>query len=282
MICEITDFCNLKCSFCYESIRRKRKHIHPRIFKNILKKYRPLYLQITGGEATTHPKFEEIISIGIKNSIKVQISTNGVLLKKIMGLFLNIPFRKRPIVGVSLDAIGEEHDIIRGRKGLYKNIINSLIDYKKNKIPFGFAVTIFDKNHLSELPEGNLKHVPRLIELAEKFQAPINIQPCAPTNRKLRMKLGDLLIKSKSRYLVNTQPYRKVLIKGHNGKCKYTWTNVSIDTSGEVLPTSQGNCYFCNDCLKCYYSCVWEPSLITSRHMIPSLKSFLNQALILM
>ncbi len=280
VICEVTDFCNLKCSFCYESVRRKKRHISPKVFKLVLRKFRPLYLQITGGEATLHPEFEKIIEIGVNNSIKTQISTNGTRLNNILPVIQKFPFRKRPIIGISLDGIGEIHDIIRGRRGLFKKIMEAIIEYKKLNIPFGFATTVFDKNMLPELPEGNLDQVPKLINLAEKFQVPINIQPCAPTSKELRTKLGQLLMKSSSRYLVNTLPYRKILIKGHYGKCRYTWTNISIGTTGEILPTKPDNCYFCNDCLKCYYSCVWEPSLITSRYFFPSIISFLKQALI--
>ncbi|MHA1309310.1 MAG: radical SAM protein [Candidatus Helarchaeota archaeon] len=281
MICEVTDFCNLNCSFCYEKTRRKKKHISPEVFENILKRYRPLYLQITGGEATTHPEFEKIVNIGVNNSIKTQISTNGVLLKKIIPVLLKIPFRKRPIIGISLDASNEDHDIIRGHKGLFKSIMKSIVEYKKKRIPFGFATTVFDKNYLEELPEGNIKHVPNLIKLANELHVPINIQPCAPTEPSLRKKLGKILIENKSRFLVNTQPYLKILINGHKNKCRYTWTNISIGTSGNILPTRPDNCYFCNDCSKCYYSCVWEPSLITSRYFFQSLLSFINQATII-
>lgn len=280
LICEITDFCNLNCSFCYEKVRRKKKHISPEIFENVLRRYRPLYLQITGGEATVHPQLEDIIKIGVKNSIKAQISTNGLLLEKFIPILEEFPPRRRPIIGISLDAADKDHDIIRGRLGLFKKIMKGALAFKKRHIPFGFASTIFDKNFLPQLPEGNTDHVLSLIELADQFQVPINIQPCAPTNGKLRKSLGNILKKSKSRYLVNTNPYRKILVTGHNGKCRYRWTNVSIGTSGRILPTKPDNCYFCDDCLKCYYSCVWEPSLITSRYFIPSVMSFIKQAMI--
>jgi MoaA/NifB/PqqE/SkfB family radical SAM enzyme len=281
LICEVTDYCNLKCSFCYEKVRRKKKHITPTIFENELKRYKPLYLQLTGGEATVHPQLEAIIKIGIKHSIKAQISTNGLLLEKFIPILEEIPSRKRPIIGISLDAADKDHDLIRGHRGLFNKIIKGALEFKRRNIPFGFASTIFDENFLTSLPRGNIDHVLNLIELADKFQVPINIQPCAHTDKKLRKSLGNILKKSKSRYLVNTDPYRRILINGNDGKCRYRWTNISIGTSGQILPTKPNNCYFCDNCHKCYYSCVWEPSLITSRYFFPSVMSFIKQAMII-
>ena len=83
IICEVTNSCNLNCSFCYQFLRREKKYMSIVTLLYILKKYKAIVLQLTGGEITTHPDFDEIVKISINNSMKVQISTNGLLSTKL-------------------------------------------------------------------------------------------------------------------------------------------------------------------------------------------------------
>ncbi|MBN2439994.1 MAG: hypothetical protein JXJ04_01570, partial [Spirochaetales bacterium] len=154
-------------------------------------------------------------------------------------------------------------------------IITTIKKNKKYKIPFSFNSTIFPANIVPSLPEGNLKHVTKLIDLAEKLKVPINFQPYAPANNILRKQLGIILLKSESKYLLNTLSYCKLLIDGHNGECRFNILSKSLDVSGNVLPTKMNDCYFCKDCGKCYYSCVWEPGLLTTRYFGMSVFSYL-------
>ena len=273
LIFEITNSCNLNCGFCYNKNRRANTHISPELFKKALKKYRPLFLQLTGGEITTHPNLKEILEIGKKNSIKMQISTNGLELNKIIKNIVD--YINKPIINISLDAANEDHDIIRDSKGLFNKIIAVIKENKRYNIPFTFNATIFSENIIPSLPDGNIKHVSNLIALAEEIKVPINFQPYAPADKGLRKKLGLILLKSDSPYILNTLSYRKTLIDSHNGECKVSWINKSLDIHGKELPTNKDNCYFCKECSKCYYSCVWEPSLLNSHYFLMSVLSFL-------
>lgn len=273
LIFEVTNTCNLKCRFCYNQIRRANTYILPNHFEKVLKKYKPLFLMLTGGEITTHPYLKEIIRIGIKKSIKMQISTNGVELNMIIENIIDSS--NKPIINISLDAADEDHDIIRNSKGLLNRIITTIKENRKYKIPFTFNCTVFPKNVIPTLPEGNLKHITNLIMLAEELKVPINFQPYAPADKNVRKKLGLILLKSESKYILNTLSYCKLLIDGHNGDCRFNILSKSIDINGNELPTNLNDCYFCKDCSKCYYSCVWEPGLLTTRFFWISLVSFL-------
>ncbi|MEG2447628.1 MAG: radical SAM/SPASM domain-containing protein [Bacilli bacterium] len=81
---EITNSCNLKCSFCSKSSRKKRE-ISPIEFQHIINQIKPytdyIYLHIKG-EPLLHSQLGEILDICSKALIKVNITTNGTLLKE--------------------------------------------------------------------------------------------------------------------------------------------------------------------------------------------------------
>ncbi len=81
---EITNQCNLSCSFCAKTKREKR-FITKTDFKIVLNKLNNyteyLYFHILG-EPLLHPDINELINIASK-SYKINITTNGYLIKKI-------------------------------------------------------------------------------------------------------------------------------------------------------------------------------------------------------
>ena len=80
---EITNICNLNCSFCSTS-NKKKKEMTPEEFKIILSKIDKytdyIYLHVKG-EPLTHHYLDEILSISKEYNKKVCITTNGVFLK---------------------------------------------------------------------------------------------------------------------------------------------------------------------------------------------------------
>jgi MoaA/NifB/PqqE/SkfB family radical SAM enzyme len=279
LIFEVTNACNLRCPFCYviREDRMKQQFIPLDRYEYILRVYRPLYLQITGGEATVHPQFLDLLKIASKYTLRTQVSSNGLLIEKHLNDLLALP--QKPAFGISLDAPSELHDVIRNRKGLFRRILRTIKLLKKSRIPHALAMTVFGKNDIPNLPEGNLHLVEDMLAFCEKFQLYANIQPYSPAQKETRVALGKILLNSKSRYIINTIPYRKLLIHGNWIKCRYNWTNISISSKGAQLPTEINHCYFCSDCAKCSYRCVWEPSLITSKQFLQTVGSFLKQGL---
>ena len=76
---EITNVCNLKCTFCPDT-KRKKEFMEVESFKKIISKIKNYTNLITlhiKGEPLLHPKFDEIV----KNSeIPINVTTNGTLL----------------------------------------------------------------------------------------------------------------------------------------------------------------------------------------------------------
>lgn len=80
---EITNICNLNCSFCSKDYRTKRNLLSDEfatIIKKIDKYTDYIYLHVKG-EPLTHPELDQILYITKKYQKKVCITTNGVLLK---------------------------------------------------------------------------------------------------------------------------------------------------------------------------------------------------------
>ncbi len=88
---EITNSCNLKCSFCPEG-KRKKEFISVDKFENIInqiKSYTNLIALHVKGEPLLHPNLKELLKICEENNILVNITTNATLLEKNLEIIIN-------------------------------------------------------------------------------------------------------------------------------------------------------------------------------------------------
>ncbi len=94
---EISNICNLQCSFCPEVIRAK-KLIDVDLFREIVRQVAPLTEQVAFhlmGDPLVHPKLEQLVEICHEYESKIFFVTNGVLLKeKQTALLLHPAFRQ--------------------------------------------------------------------------------------------------------------------------------------------------------------------------------------------
>lgn len=99
---EITNVCNLNCSFC-PGTRRQAGFIAPRDFKFYGKKLRPhteyLYLHLMG-EPLLHPQLAELLALAEELRFRVMITTNGTLLEDCGALLYNSPAVEKVSVSV--------------------------------------------------------------------------------------------------------------------------------------------------------------------------------------
>lgn len=80
---EISNICNLQCSFCPE-VEREKKILSPENFRKILTQVLPHTEQIClhlMGEPLAHPEFKEILSICEGLGATIHLTTNGTYLK---------------------------------------------------------------------------------------------------------------------------------------------------------------------------------------------------------
>lgn len=88
---EITNACNLNCSFCNNN-QRKKEYMSFDDFKHVIKEIKVytnyIYLHVKG-EPLLHPELEEILKECEENEIQVNITTNGTLLKQRQNILAN-------------------------------------------------------------------------------------------------------------------------------------------------------------------------------------------------
>ena len=87
---EITNICNLSCSFCPKTSRKKRimdEGEFEDICKKIEGKTKAIFLHVLG-EPLLHPSLSAFLKIAQKHGLKVCITTNGTLLDKCGAIIL--------------------------------------------------------------------------------------------------------------------------------------------------------------------------------------------------
>ncbi len=105
---EITNNCNLNCSFCSE-VKRKRKFMSIDEFETILEKIKDytnyIYLHVKG-EPLLHPNIVGILDLAEKYNLKVNLTTNGTLFPKVVDKIKN----KRALHKINFSLHSENND----------------------------------------------------------------------------------------------------------------------------------------------------------------------------
>ena len=90
---EISNICNLKCSFC-PGTSRERRIMSGNEFSALVPKLRPwtdfLYLHLMG-EPLLHPELEQLLRLAGEYRFRVILTTNGTLLKQRQDVLLSAP-----------------------------------------------------------------------------------------------------------------------------------------------------------------------------------------------
>ncbi len=122
---EITNKCNLNCSFCSE-IKKQKKEMTVNDFKIIISKIKDytdyIYLHIKG-EPLLHSKLDELLSICDDNKIHVNITTNGTLLKERKDILLN----HKSIRQINISLHSENN-----KNNYFKDVFNTCDELSKN------------------------------------------------------------------------------------------------------------------------------------------------------
>lgn len=124
---EISNVCNLSCSFC-PKLKRAKRIMTPDEFTHVCDSIRPytdyIYLHLMG-EPLCHPHFEELLVIAKAHQFRVCITTNGTLLSKSSDVILKYADTIHK-VSISLHCI--EGNDIEGRLSEY---MDGVISFSK-------------------------------------------------------------------------------------------------------------------------------------------------------
>lgn len=137
--------CNLTCSFCDlwdNPINMDVEKLWPVLDDAV--KIGTKVLVITGGEPLLHPDLDRVIQGATKRGLSVNITTNGLLLKRHWAWI-----QKSGIASLSfsLDGIGDVHDTLRGQEGAFDRTVKAIgIVRSESSIPCSVYCTVTNKN----------------------------------------------------------------------------------------------------------------------------------------
>ncbi len=105
---EITNRCNLSCSFCHRSGRAK-SFMRPEDFRSILRRIEGhtdhLALHVLG-EPLLHPELDALLALCLEHGLKVNLTTNGALLPQRQALLLASPPLRQ--INISLHSFSDQ------------------------------------------------------------------------------------------------------------------------------------------------------------------------------
>jgi radical SAM protein with 4Fe4S-binding SPASM domain len=213
---EITNICNLNCSFCSIDNRVKESITVDR-FKELIKKIDKytdyVYLHVKG-EPLLHPNLKEILDICLEYNKQVNITTNGTLIEKNIDLLNHEAVRQ---INISLHSENNMDD--------YLEVINRNVEKLKEKIVI-LRYWILKDNKLDEkstkIVENLKEHYKLSPDIVQKLE------------KEKHVKLRDNLYVDKAIEFV--WPSLDNDYYNENGSCRGTRDHIGILVDGTVIP----------------------------------------------
>jgi MoaA/NifB/PqqE/SkfB family radical SAM enzyme len=159
LIVELTNSCNLRCSYCLrdeEALYRQPVNFFPlELFTRVLSEARDAaqieHVMFTGGEVTLHPRFDEILSAVRAENLKCSFITNGWNFEHVWG---PIQAHRETLTHVAFSLDGptrELHDRWRGR-GSFVRLVRAFAQCHASGLPF-MVKTVMKRSTLSGLEQ---------------------------------------------------------------------------------------------------------------------------------
>lgn len=214
---EITNVCNLNCSFCLNN-KREKKFMSVSDFSHIIKEIKPytdyIYLHVKG-EPLLNPNLDLFLDICDSNKIKVNITTNGTLLKKNYEVLRRHKCLRQ--INVSLHSENDNEDYLDDVFTVCKNLSNSVyISYRL----WTLNDLVLDKTS-TEVVEEIISSYKLSSDIVEKVYRDKQIKICENTyiNKDNLFEWPNIKNKRES-----------------NGYCHGTIDHVGILVDGTVIP----------------------------------------------
>jgi MoaA/NifB/PqqE/SkfB family radical SAM enzyme len=154
LIIELTNRCNLRCRHCFEERHAGTGDLSLDILRKVLHEGKSCgigELSFTGGEATLHPQFAEVVQIVCEAGYRFGFVSNGINFPDNYRLLLE---HREWLKGItfSLDGAREQtHDRLRG-KGSYRRVMRAASICVFKDIPFTLNMVLTAENR-SEVQE---------------------------------------------------------------------------------------------------------------------------------
>ena len=214
---EITNACNLNCSFCKRTSKPKRSMTLDE-FKEVISKIKPytdyVYLHVQG-EPLLHNNLKDILNICEVNNLKVNITTNGTLIHKFVDIFNNSKSLRQ--INISLHSGNGDDDyldnVFKSCKKITSNIFISYRIWNLNSLkPTKDLINIINK----------LKNYYDINETVEKDLL---------TNKSVTIDINTFVDKD------NLFDWPSLgITKNYDGPCYGLRTHIGILSDGTVVP----------------------------------------------
>ena len=182
---EITNVCNLSCSFCPQTCRAP-EFMSIETFSKILDQIKPhtdyIYFHVKG-EPLLHPKLDEFLDLSYQKGFKVNITTNGTLISKVQDKIIMKPSLRQ--INFSLHSFDGNEDT--SNKDEY---INDIISFIKEAIDttdtlFSLRFWNLDKDNTTNLKAK--KNHDLLFEIEKAFNLPYKIEEAIIPGRGIKI-----------------------------------------------------------------------------------------------
>lgn len=228
MYIEVTNCCNLACSFCRQTARPKM-FMAPAVFAAILENIREhtrfLSLHVLG-EPLLHPNFVQLLTLCQGYGLKVNLTTNGTLLARHHETLLTAPALRQTSISL--------HSLAQVEQQAAWAYLDEIVTFAEEA---SRATSLYLSLRLWNLQEGNNKAADAWNDrLLERLTAPFGITTLHTDD--LRAMRGISLA---PRVFLNPEqqfiwPHLSAPDRGRHGYCRGLRDHLAILVDGTVVP----------------------------------------------
>ncbi|GAB1409889.1 radical SAM/SPASM domain-containing protein [Desulfovibrionales bacterium] len=219
---EITNVCNLHCSFC-TGTTRPSAFMSQDFFDHAVRQAKPLTTRIclhVLGEPCLHPDLEGFLAACLREELDVELTTNGTILSEKAHIVLASAVRQ---INISV------HNVVDGEE-INWNRLDEVLDFVRHALrtrPDLYINLRLWNRSATEKKDPNV-HVRAY--MATRLGVPC---PAIPAGRKSRCLIGRLYLHQDTRF---TWPGEGQIPTRHSGFCHALSTHCAILVDGTVCP----------------------------------------------
>ncbi|WP_297488335.1 SPASM domain-containing protein [uncultured Cetobacterium sp.] len=227
---EISNICNLKCSFC-PTTKREPKSLNSSEFEHILKEIKPytnhIYLHVKG-EPLFHKNLKDFLEISKANNFFVNITTNGTLIEKYNDIFISDLAPRQ--INFSLHSFDGKLESIDN-----KNYLMNILNFTKNSLEkchtyISLRLWNFNQNDKDSIQQKGNRYILNTIE--NFFNLDYKIADILTPGKGLKIK-DKLFINSDLEF---KWPDLNDDFENEDGFCYGLRNQIAILSNGTVVP----------------------------------------------
>ena len=225
---EITNVCNLSCNFCPKT-SRELKYMDKKLFGHIAKSVKPyadhIYFHLMG-EPFLNNGLKHFLDTSKENQLKVNITTNGTLIKDVKDILLNASALRQVNISLhSFEANGEQID--------FNEYINNIISFAKeatNKTNIICSLRLWNLDTRYSAKNNMNVDIFKLLE--QEFEIPSDLKESLKVKNSFKLK-NNVYISMGEKF---KWPSLKIEELGERAFCYGLRDQIGILVDGTVVP----------------------------------------------